>query len=400
MLRKTIAGKNGYDIPCIINISGGEKIVAVISHGFGGSKDNRTAQAFAALPSDYGMGTICFDFPAHGESTAGTNMLRVQNCVNDLETVSEYAKKLAPDAEIVYFATSFGAYITLIFLSLSEKKGRKAFLRGAALNMPQILKNNFMTGEQKPDSGGLIELIIPIIGSFKVPYEFAEELENYNVFELCRSGAFELAMMHGCRDDICSVEDARRFALQTGARLIEVSGANHFYYPGGDSRAIKEAFNFFRQGVLKNLELRILKEEEVLEATEKVWKFFIEREAKNSPIETAISFRKKLIGEAAAGTLKIFGAFVDGSMVGAAALNKGLSNLLIIALKVEFTGYGIPQMLFEHLLKESGVNRITANIPRYALELYQNLGFVPQAEEFKMKDVSLVPLAYVINDFE
>ena len=48
MRKETIRGLNGYDIPGLNNISGGERTAVIISHGFGSSKESPTAQAIAA----------------------------------------------------------------------------------------------------------------------------------------------------------------------------------------------------------------------------------------------------------------------------------------------------------------------------------------------------------------
>jgi hypothetical protein len=50
--------------------------------------------------------------------------------------MEQIAAEKAPEAEICYFSSSFGAYITLIYLTTREHRGKKAFLRSAAVNMP------------------------------------------------------------------------------------------------------------------------------------------------------------------------------------------------------------------------------------------------------------------------
>ena len=47
MRKIVIPGRNNYDIACTHNITGKEKLVVIISHGFGSSKESPTAAAMA-----------------------------------------------------------------------------------------------------------------------------------------------------------------------------------------------------------------------------------------------------------------------------------------------------------------------------------------------------------------
>ncbi len=397
MSSKMIKGKNGYYIPCQTNIIGNEKKIAVISHGFGAGKDTRTAEAFSRLPYEYGIGTICFDFPAHGESPADTRSLRVENCVSDLGAVGEYAKELAPEAEIVYFATSFGAYITLIYLCTRGKKGCKAFLKSAALNMPDVLRRHFMPEGLRMDRYGLIELLVPVIGTVKVPREFVDELENYDVFELWRPETAELAMLHGVSDTICDISAARRFAVLTGADLVEIEGAGHFGYPGSVERAVTEAAAFYIRDKLNDLTIRKMEQHEVNEALGEVWEIFIERFAPKCPIDTAIILRKLLEQEASSGNIALYGAFSEGRLFGAAVMKKDLSHMYLLLVGKKYIGYGVTRMLMNAVLKESSAERITLNAIPVSEEMYRHLGFVPSADASLIGDRRFVPMEYKIR---
>lgn len=87
MKKETISGLNGYDIPCLNNLSGGNRMIVIISHGLGSSKESPTAQSIAAALPEHGIGTYSFDFPAHGDSLVDGEMLRISTCLNDLVAV-------------------------------------------------------------------------------------------------------------------------------------------------------------------------------------------------------------------------------------------------------------------------------------------------------------------------
>lgn len=247
MKKETISGLNGYDIPCLNNLSGGERMAVIISHGFGSSKESPTAQAIAAALLEHGIGTYSFDFPGHGDSPVDGEQLRISNCLNNLAAVEAHVRELMPEADIAYFSSSFGAYINLIYLATCPHVGRKSFLRCAAVDMPRLFRNG-TTPEQyaQLDEQGYISMDFDYIRPLKITREFYDDLEAHDVFKLCWPDMAELAMIHGDADETASVVDARRFAKQFGARLTEVKGADHrIMIPGGMEQVIDAAVQFF-----------------------------------------------------------------------------------------------------------------------------------------------------------
>ena len=102
-----------------------------------------------ALP-ERGIGVWSFDFPAHGDSPMGQEGLRVPFCMDDLETVEAWIRAKSPQVEVCYFASSFGAYITLLSLSRAPRNRPRAFLRSAAVTMPQLVAR-WLTPRAKKD---------------------------------------------------------------------------------------------------------------------------------------------------------------------------------------------------------------------------------------------------------
>ena len=247
MKKETISGLNGYDIPCLNNLSGCERMIVIISHGFGSSKESPTALSVAAALPEHGIGTYSFDFPAHGDSSVDGEQLRISNCLNDLAAVEAHVRKLMPETEIAYFSSSFGAYINLIYLATRTYVGKKSFLRCAAVDMPRLFRNSTSLEQYaRLDEQGYIILDFDYIRPLKITRKFYDDLEAHDVFKLCWTDMAEIAMIHGNADETVSVVEARRFAKQFGARLTEVKGADHrFMIPGGMEQVIDEAVQFF-----------------------------------------------------------------------------------------------------------------------------------------------------------
>jgi hypothetical protein len=248
MKTERINGRNGYEIPCLNNTTGEEKQVVIILHGFGSSKEGTTARSIAAALPKHGIGTYSFDFPAHGDSPVDGEMLRIDNCLDDLAAVEAHVKESMPDAEIAYFASSFGAYINLIYVSTREHAGHRSFLRCAALDMPGIFRRNTSPKQRgQLESRGFVMLdMAGYVRPLKVTRGFLADLDAYDVFRLYLSGRARFAMIHGTLDETASIDAARRFSKKYCVPLTEMKGADHgFNIPGGMERVIDEAVRFY-----------------------------------------------------------------------------------------------------------------------------------------------------------
>ena len=207
--------KRDYEIPYIENLTGDEKQVVIVAHGFDSSMKGPTAQMVLENLPKVGIGAIAFDFPAHGESPVEREFLSVENCIKDLEAVENYVREKCPQAEICYFGSSFGAYITMLYLSRYPEKSGKAFLRSAAVNMHTLFKNP--TGD-------------------------------HNLFELYRPGNSKAMMIHGTCDEDIDYEVAKAFSEKFDIPLITVEGGDHRLSKEGMPEAvIMMAIEFYKE---------------------------------------------------------------------------------------------------------------------------------------------------------
>ena len=228
--------KREYDIPYIENLRGDEDQVVIIAHGFGSSMQSPTAQmVLEALPK-VGIGTIAFDFPAHGASGVDGDVLSVENCIKDLEAVEEYVREKCPNAKVSYFGSSFGAYITLLYLSAHPDKDGKAFLRSAAVNMHVVFEN-----PTEAESFALAQqghLIINYGTPLKLTAKFIDDLKSHDLFQLYRPGLAEVMMIHGDCDETIDYDKAMAFANKFDISLITVEGGDHRLSADGMPEAV------------------------------------------------------------------------------------------------------------------------------------------------------------------
>jgi pimeloyl-ACP methyl ester carboxylesterase len=217
----------GYKIPCIHNLSGDEDMVCIVSHGFGSSKGSPTAQMMLEELPGNGIGAIAFDWPCHGESNAKDDRLRVAGCLDDLASVEGFAREFSPEAEIVYFSSSFGAYINLIYISLRPHLGTKSFLRSAAVNMPELFENIPPTEEAELKKYGYCTLDDGYARPLHITQGFLDDLKRHDLFKIYRTGDVDVRMIHGDSDETVSVLAALRFASQFDIPITVVGGGDH-----------------------------------------------------------------------------------------------------------------------------------------------------------------------------
>lgn len=236
--------KREYEIPYIDNLKGDEEQVVIIAHGFGSSMQSPTAQMVLKELPKLGIGTIAFDFPAHGASKVDGDVLSVKNCVEDLGAVEDYVRQKCPKAKINYFGSSFGAYITLLYLSAHPEKDGKAFLRSAAVNMHVIFENPTEAEAFAMAQQG--HLIINYGTPLKLTAKFVEDLKKHDLFEEFKAGASDVMMIHGAEDETIDYKKAVEFSQKFDIPLITVEGGDHRLSAEGMPEAVvMTAIDFF-----------------------------------------------------------------------------------------------------------------------------------------------------------
>lgn len=224
--------KRQYDISCKLFTPDDEKIRNIIIgvHGFAGDKESSMLKKLAAAACSRGAALICFDFPAHGSSPVGEDMLTAQNCKEDLLAVVQYVSTRYPEAEKSIFATSFGGYITL--LCAQQLPDVKLVLRSPAVTMPKVLLENVLKISAE-DFKAQKFVQCGYERPLRLPYTFYEGLLSQKLPGENQLTAPTL-IVHGDKDDIVPLSDVTAFAdnRETVALYI-MPGADHrFKKPG------------------------------------------------------------------------------------------------------------------------------------------------------------------------
>ena len=126
-----------YNIPSIL---WGEKStkVFIAVHGNMSNKEDEVIKILAEKVVSKGYQVLSFDLPEHGERKEDNNYLcKVQNCINDLKHVIEYAKENYE--EINLWACSMGVYFSL--LAYKDENIKQCLFLSPVVNMKTIIDN-------------------------------------------------------------------------------------------------------------------------------------------------------------------------------------------------------------------------------------------------------------------
>lgn len=227
--------RNGATVPCLCKVPENLKGMIIMIHGFTSSKSCATAELLFRTMPHAGFGVITYDQPGHGVEEALSDELRIENCKDSLACVEDFVSENYKDVPIYYFGSSFGAYITCLYISTRVHKGKKAFLRSAAVNMPDLILNplkEVWNEEIKDDlyEKGYIEPDLGLGDTIKISKGFLKDLSQNNLYEIFNNEKFghtDLEFVHGEMDPVVNLKFTYDFAKQFGFKINVIPGEGH-----------------------------------------------------------------------------------------------------------------------------------------------------------------------------
>lgn len=232
-----------YSIKCKLFLPKGDvKQVVVGVHGFGGDKESSALAALAEAVSAH-TALLCFDFPAHGESTAEDSQLRVDNCIEDLKAVFSFACERFVGLPVSVFATSFGGYISVLAVSRGEISPCNVILRAPAVCMEKVLRKNLI-GDGFEDFKRKGFLKFGFQRKMVVPYEFYLDLAENDAMK----ASFDVPALMFCatRDELVEPEDLYAFAAEKDTvTVVNIDGAGHRFKGEGELEVLIEKSKAF-----------------------------------------------------------------------------------------------------------------------------------------------------------
>lgn len=239
----------GYSVRCKLYCTDLHNIkkVVIFGHGFGGHKDNKAAAKFAErINTKYkGFAVVTFDWPCHGEDAL--KKLTLGECDSYLSLVLSYIKEHYKTEELYCYATSFGGYLVLKYISEHGNPFRKVALRCPAVNMYESLTNTIMKNDELEKLGKGKEVMVGFDRKVRVTKAFLEDVKANDIRKLeFLDFADDILILHGTKDEVIPFAESSRFAEDNVIEMIPVENADHrFIDPKKMDYAIQMIISFF-----------------------------------------------------------------------------------------------------------------------------------------------------------
>ena len=244
------AAAAGADMPGAAAVGSAGPLPALLClHGFAGDKYSTVIKAVAKDRCRAGFRCVTFDWPGHGDSTADSSMLTIENCLADLDAVVKHLRPAAAavpsgstPAPLFCFATSFGGYLAMLDYRRHPEHFDRILLRSPALRMGMVLRSFLDEDHMRRFRDGEA-LNFGFDRPLFLHYDFLSDLEtpDHDAFlPLDGIGRSPIAIIHGDADDVVPVTDSLRFAEDNHLPIRIVKGADHRYKKPGELEQIIE----------------------------------------------------------------------------------------------------------------------------------------------------------------
>ena len=208
----------------IPSILWGEKSnkVFIAVHGNMSNKEDSVIKILAELVVANGYQLLSFDLPEHGERKTDTTYLcKVQNCINDLNQIIEYAK--VNYSEINLWACSMGAYFSL--LAYRNEDIKQCFFLSPIFNMKSLIDNMMLWSNTTENELREKQEIKTDFGQtlYWDYYEFVKNnpITNWNK---------KTYVLYGNRDNIQSKNTIQYFCNKFDCKLSVMENGEHYFH--------------------------------------------------------------------------------------------------------------------------------------------------------------------------
>ena len=239
----------GHNIRCkIYSAEKGTADKAVIfCTGFAGHKDNNAANKFAekVLSKHRDVCVVVFNWPSHGDDVK--KKITLGDSMTYLDLVIREVREGFGIGTLYAYASSFGGYLLLKFISEHGSPFKKIALRCPAVSMYDVLTHTIIGPEELERIMKGKDVQVGFDRKILVTRAFLEELAANDIRTRdYLAWAEDMLILHGTKDEVVPFEDSRTFADDQLIEFIPVEGADHrFQNPVLLSLAHKYIMEFF-----------------------------------------------------------------------------------------------------------------------------------------------------------
>ena len=97
-------------------------------------------------------------------------------------------------------------------------------------------------------------------------------------------------------------------------------------------------------------------------------------------------------------SFKVYGAFEDNVLKGIIATDKRKRHINLFFVDKSSQAKGIGKKLMSIIIDDNENSFITVNSSRYAVSIYQNLGFIKTEEEKEQDGLKFTPMKLILKD--
>ena len=242
--------KAGCSIRCKLYYSdlGSVSEAVVCCHGFGGSKENKSAERLAqkALAKKKNVALLAFDWPCHGEDAR--KKLTLEDCDQYLTLAIDHAQNELGAQTLNAYATSFGGYLTLKYVSEHGNPFERIALRSTAVRMHEVFENSVLTEKDR----GLLAKGKDVEAGFHRKLRIGSAfLDSLRAADITKRDYVPLSdrilMIHGTKDELVPIGPVRAFAEDNIIPFIPIENADHMFVdPEKLDEAVNEILQFFQ----------------------------------------------------------------------------------------------------------------------------------------------------------
>lgn len=233
MLKQSLKIEN---IPAILWGKKSSKLFVVV-HGNMSNKEDDSIVIFAEEATSIGYQVLSFDLPKHGDRKEEAYDCKVQNCVQDLNTIMRYAQSLSNNISV--FACSMGAYFSL--LTYSHETLEQCLFLSPVISMERII-DNIMTCFNISEDKLKAEKEIPTPVGQTLYWDYYCYVKEHPIVTL----GSPTSILYGSKDNLCEFDVVSAFAKHFNCDFEVMENGEHYFHT-------EEQLHFFSNWVKKHI---------------------------------------------------------------------------------------------------------------------------------------------------
>lgn len=212
---------NINNIPSIIWGKKSSKVFIAV-HGNMSNKEDTVIQILAEKVVNKGYQVLSFDLPEHGDRKDDkTYLCKVQNGVNDLNQIMEYAKKNYE--EINLWGCSLGAYFSLI--AYKDEDINNCIFLSPAVNMKVIIDNMMLWSNTSKEKLKEKQEIKTDFG-LTLYWDYYEFVKNNPITKWNK----KTSIIYGDKDNLQDAKLIKDFCNRFNCALFVLENGEHFFH--------------------------------------------------------------------------------------------------------------------------------------------------------------------------